>query len=253
MLLEARNLTKEFFGFAALDNVDFGMTEGEVRCLIGPNGAGKTTFLNLVTGRLKPTRGQVLLQGRDITGLPVHVIARSGVGLKFQITTVYDNLTLDENLKIAANHGVDVFRALRGRSRDGFGDRVNQVLLFTGLADRLGHLAATLSHGEKQWLEITMIIAANPRLIILDEPTAGMTRDETRKTANLIQELARDHSMLVTEHDMDFIRQIGRKVTVFHQGRVLVEGSIHEIENDPRVREVYLGREVSGDKNGSPG
>jgi urea transport system ATP-binding protein len=247
MLLETHGLTKRFFGFAALDGVNFSMDEGEVRCLIGPNGAGKTTFLNVVTGRLKPTGGRVLFRGEDITRLPVHVISRRGLGMKFQVAMVYDDLTVAANIRIAANRGAGVFRALWYRSRDRFGDRITRILEFTGLAGRLRDPAASLSHGERQWLEIAMVVAADPSLIILDEPTTGMTRGEARRTARLIQELTEEHSMLVTEHDMDFVREIAQKVTVLHQGRTLVEGAIQQIETDARVREIYLGREVGAD------
>ena len=231
-ILETRRLVKEFGGLRAVDGVDFTLRRGELRCLIGPNGAGKSTFFRLLAGMLRPTAGSVEWKGVDLTRLHPHQIARAGIGIKSQVPRVYDQLTVAENVWLSAN-----FR--HGRTA---GAIVDRVLEETRLADRRDTRAAHLAHGDRQWVEIGMVLAADPELILLDEPTAGMTRAEARRTAELVREINRRASLIVVEHDMDFVRELGAGVTVLHRGAVLAEGSIDQIRDNRAVRDVYLGK-----------
>jgi urea transport system ATP-binding protein len=239
-LLEIRGLEVVFDGFRAIDCVDLTVHEGELRFLIGPNGAGKTTLIDVVTGLTKPARGNVRFAGTELVGMREHQIVRCGVGRTFQTATVFEELTVAENLDLAAN-----FRApWRSwfRVRRGVPEGVRAVLGITHLAALAEAPAGALSHGQRQWLEIGMLVAQQPRLLLLDEPVAGMSAEERELTGALLVELAQRHTVVVIEHDMAFLRRFARSVTVLHEGRVLVEGSVEQVQADPRVHEVYLGR-----------
>jgi len=242
-ILETENLTVSFAGFKALNGLNFSLNEGELRVVIGPNGAGKTTFLDVITGKVKPSEGQVRFQGRNLQRLAEHQIARLGIGRKFQTPRVYLNLTPRDNLELSYNRHKQVLATL-GKGTSVAGRRAVADLLDTiGLAAKADLRAALLSHGEKQWLEIGMLLAQAPDLLLVDEPVAGLTDEETVRTGELLQSLAESYSILVIEHDMEFVRQIARQVTVLHEGAVLCEGSIEQVQADPGVIEVYLGRQ----------
>ncbi|NUT52461.1 MAG: urea ABC transporter ATP-binding protein UrtD [Saccharothrix sp.] len=239
-LLEVRGLRVVFDGFAAVDGLDFTVEEGELRFLIGPNGAGKTTLIDVVTGLTKPAAGSVRFGGAELVGRREHHIVRMGVGRTFQTAAVFEELTVVENLDLAAGFRLPLRSLLRRRR--GVSDEVASALEaadLTALADRP---AGVLSHGQRQWLEIGMLLVQRPKLLLLDEPVAGMSRSERERTGELLDRIAVDHTVVVVEHDMEFLRRYARKVTVLHQGRVLREGSVAEVQEDPRVREVYLGR-----------
>lgn len=240
-ILETKDLTVSFDGFQALNNLNFRMAAGELRTIIGPNGAGKTTFLDVITGKVKPTRGRVYFKGQDITAYPEFVIARLGMGRKFQTPRVYLKLSVRENLELASNRRKGLWHTLLGRPKSAEKRAVSELLAFIGLAKKQHWPAGLLSHGEKQWLEIGMLVAQSPDLLLVDEPVAGLTDEETEKTGNLLLSLAGEHSIIVIEHDMEFVRQIAQKVTVLHQGTVLCEGTIEEIQANPQVIAVYLG------------
>lgn len=241
-ILETENLTVSFDGFKALNQLNFSMDVGELRVVIGPNGAGKTTFLDVVTGKVKPTVGRVLFKGRDVRPLSEHQIARLGVGRKFQTPRIYLNLTPRENLELISNRDKNVFATLLGHPHHAERQAIAGLLETIGLTASADIPATKLSHGEKQRLEIGMLVAQSPDLLLVDEPVAGLTDEETQNIGELLLALAQNHSILVIEHDMEFVRQIARKVTVLHQGSVLCEGSIEQVQNDPRVIEVYLGQ-----------
>jgi urea transport system ATP-binding protein len=241
-ILATENLTKDFDGFKAINNLNFSMSPGELRVVIGPNGAGKTTFLDLITGKVKPTTGQVLFKGRNLLRYSEEQISRLGIGRKFQTPRVYLNLTARENLELAANRTKDVWGTLFKKLSKSERDRVGILLETIGLISKADRLADLLSHGEKQRLEIGMLVAQSPDLLLVDEPVAGLTDEETENVGNLLLTLSESHAILVIEHDMEFVRQIARKVTVLHEGTVLCEGSIDEVQHDPRVIEVYLGQ-----------
>ncbi|GAB4187009.1 MAG: hypothetical protein Fur006_26580 [Coleofasciculaceae cyanobacterium] len=244
-ILETEDVTVSFDGFKALNHLNFNMDVGELRVVIGPNGAGKTTFLDVITGKVQPTQGRVLFKGRNLRRLSEHEIALLGIGRKFQTPRVYLNLTVRENLEIACNRKKNVFSALFGRLSTAERNTVKGLLETIGLTSKADFAAALLSHGEKQRLEIGMLVAQSPDLLLVDEPVAGLTDEETENIGNLLLALAESHSILVIEHDMEFVRQIARKVTVLHEGSVLYEGSIEDVQNDPRVIEVYLGEKPS--------
>jgi urea transport system ATP-binding protein len=240
-ILEIENLTVSFDGFKALNDLNFSMDVGELRVVIGPNGAGKTTFLDAITGKVQPTQGRVLFKGRNLRRLSEDEISRLGIGRKFQTPRVYLNLTVRENLDLACTRHKNVFATLFERPSSSDRRRVVGLLETVGLEVKADFPAALLSHGEKQRLEIGMLVAQSPDLLLIDEPVAGLTDEETENVGNLLLALAESHSILVIEHDMEFVRQIARKVTVLHEGSVLCEGTIEEVQNDPRVIEVYLG------------
>jgi urea ABC transporter ATP-binding protein UrtD len=240
-VLEASGVVKRFGGLVAVDGVDLRVEKGEIRCIIGPNGAGKTTLFNLLTGDLKPTRGRILLEGQSIDGLPVHRIARLGVARKFQIPAVFHDLTVLENLRVAANGARKMPTLLRrDRERE---ESVWGVTDEVGLAELLDVPAGHLAHGQIQRREIGMVLVSEPRLLLLDEPTAGMTHDEMQSIAVLLRALleSRNLTMVIVEHDIDFIRIIGDRITVMHKGKVLMEGNHSEVEQSEEVRRVYLG------------
>ncbi len=238
-LLEIAGLTVSFDGFRAVDGVDLSIAEGELRFLIGPNGAGKTTLLDAVTG-LSRASGSVRFGGQELLGLAPHRVVRQGVGRTFQTPTVFDQLTVAENVDLAASHRRGLLGLLRRRDR--IVPAVADALEVVGLTAQLSQQAGTLSHGQRQWLEIAMLLAQQPRLLLLDEPVAGMTRAERDRTGQLLERIVEDRTVVIIEHDMDFLRRFARRVTVLHEGRVLSEGTVDEVQADERVREVYLGR-----------
>lgn len=242
-ILEIDNLTVDFDGFKALNQLNFSMETGELRVIIGPNGAGKTTFLDVITGKVQPTVGNVIFKGQNLKKIPEHKIARFGIGRKFQTPRVYLNLTVRENLDLTTNAGKNVFSTLFRQPSSTEKRSVAGLLETIGLTAKADLQAAYLSHGEKQRLEIGMLVAQSPDLLLVDEPVAGLTDEETENVGNLLLNLAQSHSIIVIEHDMEFVRQIARSVTVLHQGSVLCEGTMDEVQNDPRVIEVYLGVE----------
>lgn len=244
-ILEIEDLTVNFDGFKALNQLNFSMEAGELRVIIGPNGAGKTTFLDVITGKVQPTQGRVLFQGKNLSKTPEYGIACLGIGRKFQTPRVYLNLTVSENLDLAVNRNKNVWSTLFGKVAETEQRSVAGLLETIGLSMKAKLPAALLSHGEKQRLEIGMLVAQSPDLLLVDEPVAGLTDEETENVGSLLLELAESHSIVVIEHDMEFVRQIARKVTVLHQGSVLCEGTMDQIQNDPRVIEVYLGHEPS--------
>lgn len=240
-ILEIEDLTVSFDGFNALNHLSFQMETGELRVIIGPNGAGKTTFLDVITGKVKPTQGRVLFKGRNLRRYSEDQIARFGIGRKFQTPRVYLNLTVRENLELAGARQKGVLSTLLHPLPKPDRERIQALIETIGLRPKANFPAGLLSHGEKQWLEIGMLVAQSPDLLLVDEPVAGLTDEETRLTGELLVALAENHSIIVIEHDMEFVRQIARTVTVLHEGSVLCEGSIEEVQNDPRVIEVYLG------------
>jgi urea transport system ATP-binding protein len=243
-ILETENVTVSFDGFKALNQLNFSMDVGELRVVIGPNGAGKTTFLDVISGKVQPTIGRVFFKGRNVKQLSEHQIARLGIGRKFQTPRIYLNLTCRENLELSCNRNKNVFATLFGKVPSSDRNTIAGLLETVGLATKADISAALLSHGEKQRLEIGMLVAQSPDLLLVDEPVAGLTDEETYNIGELLLALAESHSILVIEHDMEFVRQIARKVTVLHEGSVLCEGSIEEVQNDPRVIEVYLGQQM---------
>jgi len=235
------NIGVAFSGFKAVDGVSMIIDEGELRVLLGANGAGKTTLMDLISGRTKSTEGRVFLRDIDITNLQEHQIARAGVGRKFQIPAVFRDLSVRQNLDVAATGEPSVLRNLRFGLSKARQQRVREIIELTGLGDVLAKRAGDLSHGQMQWLELGMLIAQDPSVILLDEPTAGMTQIETQKTSRIIRELKGKHTILVVEHDMAFVREIAEKISVMHLGKLLAEGSISEIETNQAVRQAYLG------------
>ena len=235
--------TVSFDGFRALTELSLVVDDGELRTVIGPNGAGKTTMMDVVTGRTRPDHGTVSFgRDTDLTRLDEAEIAGLGIGRKFQKPTVFENLSVFENLELALKAPRGAWAALRHRLSGEQADRIGEMLATIGLADRHELPARALSHGQKQWLEIGMLLMQDARLLLLDEPVAGMTDHETEQTAALFLSLAGRHTLVVVEHDMEFVRALGARVTVLHEGSVLSEGSIDHVQNDPRVIEVYLGR-----------
>jgi urea transport system ATP-binding protein len=249
-IIYLENVTVDYDGFKALRGLNFFMDRRELRVVIGPNGAGKTTLLDVISGRVKPLSGRVIFgHHTDLITLAENEIAALGIGRKFQTPSVFPNLTVRDNVELSLRRpSKGVFAALLDRTEPGERARIEDVLETVGLAAESRRLAGALSHGQKQWLEIGMVMAQDPDLLLVDEPVAGMTDDETARTGELLQAIAADRSVLVIEHDMDFVRQIARKVTVLHQGSVLCEGPVEAVQDDPRVLEVYLGpkREVAG-------
>ena len=241
--LEIKNLSKRFGGLQAIDHVNLTFKLWELRCLIGPNGAGKTTLFNLITGRIKPNEGRILFEGKDITRLKPHEISRLGIARKFQVPTVFDDLTILENLGIAAGGRQSVRSIVFSRwNETSVLNRVREIMDMVHLSGRGDQLAATLSHGEKQWLEIGMVLAYQPRIMLLDEPTAGMSPSETMETSHIIQTISQNVTTVVIEHDIKFLREIAENVTVLHRGAIIAEGTFEEIGNIALVREVYLGK-----------
>jgi len=245
LMLAAEGVNKSFAGFRAITDLNFYMEEGELRTVIGPNGAGKTTFLDLITGRTKPDTGKITWQDKtELTELNEYQIYRLGIGRKFQTPTVYTDHTVFENLLLSMEGSRNVWSSIFHRVGSTEKDRIASILETINLTERAQWKAGALAHGQKQWLEIGMLLAQNAKLLLVDEPAAGMTDEETHKTGDLLLSLAGKHSIVVIEHDMVFVRQIasGRKVTVLHQGSILCEGPVDQVQSDERVVEVYLGR-----------
>ncbi len=241
-ILYLEDLTVSFDGFRALNELTLYIETGELRCIIGPNGAGKTTMMDVITGKTRPDYGTAFYGQRlDLLRLTEPQIASLGIGRKFQKPTVFEAHTVFENLELAMDGDRRVWASLFRRMTGSQRDRIGEVIELVGLKEQVHDLAGTLSHGEKQWLEIGMLLMQNPLVLLVDEPVAGMTRQESEATAELLLRLAGEHSVVVVEHDMEFIRSIARRVTVLHEGRVLAEGPFDRIQNDQRVREVYLG------------
>lgn len=241
VLLHVKELSVSFDGFVALDLREFTLNENELRVVIGPNGAGKTTFLDVLCGKTKPDRGKARFGNLDLTRLSEDTIVEAGVGRKFQTPSVFTSLSVFENLMLAVKTDRGVFASLIARLSNEHKDRIEAVTEQTGLSDHLKTEAGSLSHGQKQWLEIAMVILQDPKLFLVDEPAAGMTDEETVKTGDLLERLSENHAIIVIEHDMEFVRQIARTVTVLHEGKILVEGPMKQVQNDPRVIECYLG------------
>ncbi len=242
-ILTAEDINKTFDGFKAISDLNFYMDRGELRTIIGPNGAGKTTFMDLITGRTKPDTGKIEFEEKyDVTSISEYQIYRLGIGRKFQTPTVYTNHTVYENILLSLGGNRGVFATLFARVTPAQKEKIYEVLKIINLVDRAHEKAGSLAHGQKQWLEIGMLLAQDAKLLLVDEPAAGMTDEETARTGELLLSLAGKHSIIVIEHDMVFVRQIATKVTVLHQGHILCEGTVDEVQNDERVIEVYLGR-----------
>jgi len=240
-LLSVEGLTVSFDGFKAVNDLSFYVDENEIRVIIGPNGAGKTTVLDLICGRTKPTKGSIRFKGQELTGMREHEIVHAGVGRKFQNPSIYEDLTVFENLELSFPRGRNVFGALFFRRDAEVRDRVEEVAEMIFLKEHLHTEAAILSHGQKQWLEIGMLLIQSPKLLMLDEPVAGMSIAERVKTAELLNTIIQNQSVIVIEHDMKFVEDIAHRVTVLHQGKVLSEGTMDRVKHDPKVVEVYLG------------
>jgi urea transport system ATP-binding protein len=245
-ILKVEEVTVAFGGFKALNELNFAIQRNELRVVIGPNGAGKTTLLDVITGKTRPRSGKVWFQPdeqprREITGLPEQRIARLGIGRKFQTPNVFKSLSVLENLRLSLKYPRGVLATLAAPFRQDGRARTEDILRTIGLAPKAYRPAGTLAHGEKQWLELGMLMAQDPELLLVDEPVAGMTPKESERTGELLLALAKKHTLLVIDHDMTFVRQIASRVTVLHEGRKLCEGRVAEVQRDPRVIEVYLG------------
>ncbi|MCZ8183548.1 MAG: urea ABC transporter ATP-binding protein UrtD [Beijerinckiaceae bacterium] len=242
-LLYLDGVSVAFDGFRAINSLALTILPGEMRAIIGPNGAGKTTMMDIITGKTKPDTGDVLFNGSvDLTRLDEAAIANLGIGRKFQKPTVFDMHSVEDNLRLALKADRRVFTTLFWKDNESEREKINRILATIRLEHLREASAANLSHGQKQWLEIGMLLAQDPKLLLVDEPVAGMTDAETEATAHLLKEIAKDHSVIVVEHDMAFVRELGVKVTVLHEGSVLAEGPLDTVSADPRVIEVYLGR-----------
>ena len=241
-ILYMEDVTVSFDGFKAINELTLYINVGELRCIIGPNGAGKTTMMDIITGKTRPDKGKVFFgQNMDLTKMTEYEIATAGIGRKFQKPTVFPQHTVFQNLELAMRADKNVWPSLWAKISTHQLERIEEVKIIIGLQDKSNLQAAHLSHGQKQWLEIGMLLMQDPLLLLVDEPVAGMTHQEMDKTAELLNKLAGKHSVVVVEHDMDFVRSIASQVTVLHEGHVLAEGNMDEIQSDPRVREVYLG------------
>jgi urea transport system ATP-binding protein len=243
-LLYLDGVTVAFDGFRAINNLSLTIEPGEMRAIIGPNGAGKTTMMDIVTGKTRPDSGEVFFDGgaHDLTKLDETEIAELGIGRKFQKPTVFESHTVEDNLRLALKSDRHVKAAMFWRDSGAERERIERILETTRLTPSRARLAGGLSHGQKQWLEIGMLLAQDPKLLLVDEPVAGLTDAETMQTAELLREINREHSVVVVEHDMAFVRELGVKVTCLHEGSVLAEGTIDQVSQNDRVVEVYLGR-----------
>ena len=244
-IIYLEGVTVDFDGFKALSNLNLVVDYHELRVIIGPNGAGKSTLLDAISGKVQPVSGRIVFgQGTDLIGLRENEITALGIGRKFQTPSVYTTLPVWDNLDLSLRRSSKgVFATLWSKSRQEELDKIAQTLKTIGLTNKAQILAGQLSHGEKQWLEIAMVILQDPELLLIDEPVAGMTDQETEKTGELLESLTKNHSVIVIEHDMEFVRQIAKTVTVLHEGTVLCEGPMETIKDDPRVIEIYLGRQ----------
>jgi urea transport system ATP-binding protein len=240
-LLSIEDLTVSFDGFKAVDGLNLYVEKDELRVIIGPNGAGKTTVLDLICGKTKPTGGSVKFRNRELTGLAEHEIVREGVGRKFQTPSIYENLTVYENLEVSFPRGRGVFGCIAFRRSADVEARIRQVAKEIYLDHLLDAEGAILSHGQKQWLEIGMLLMQEPELIMLDEPVAGMSPAEREQTAALLNRISKGRAIIIIEHDMEFVSRIAHRVTVLHLGKILAEGSMEDVQHHPKVIEVYLG------------
>jgi urea transport system ATP-binding protein len=240
-LLEVEDLTVSFDGFRAVDNLSLSVARDELRVVIGPNGAGKTTLLDMICGKTRPSHGRIRFGGQDLTSKAEHEITRLGVGRKFQTPSTYEDLTVLENLEISYPHRRGVVGSFFFQRTAEVKRRIEEIAAEVHLEHELGTNAGQLSHGEKQWLEIGMLLMQDPQLLLLDEPVAGMSPHEREQTASLLSAIAKGRAMVVIEHDMHFVETIAHKVTVLHQGKLLCEGSMQEVQSDQRVIDVYLG------------
>ena len=239
--LELKNLTVEFSGFRAVNEVNMTIEKGELRTLIGPNGAGKTTIIDMITGKKKPTYGSILLDDKNIAGKDAYEISdKFKVGRKFQGPNIFDYMTVEENVEVALSGYSSLLKTFTYRRKKNIQEKIDEILEQINLKDEKEILPNYLSHGQRQWLEIGMVLAQNPEIITLDEPTAGMTADETYKTGELILNVMKDKTLIVVEHDIDFVKQISEKITVLSQGEILAEGSYDDITSNPEVVRVYL-------------
>ncbi len=243
-MLRIENLTKSFGGLKVFDGLNLEVAEGELRCIIGPNGTGKTTLFNLISGRFKPDSGRIQLRGQDIAGRQVHHISRLGIGRKFQAPSIFEDMTVMGNLLVGGTGRASAGDLLFSRQRRRHLNRIEEILDILQLGDERQRRAGDLSHGQKQWLEIGMVMLNDPDLILLDEPTAGMTPGETARTADLLKTAFKGKTTIVIEHDIPFVRRLRSTVTVLYRGQVMRQGSFDEIAADEAVRRVYLGEEV---------
>ena len=235
-ILATSSLTMRFGGVVAVDNVDFSLEPGELRCLIGPNGAGKSTFFKCLTGQLRPTSGSILFDGEEIGGRHTHEVVARGIGIKTQVPNLFESLSARENVSLAANRRNPADRAAR---------MAGEMLELMQIADIADDTVGTLAHGQRQLVELAMVLAGQPRLVLLDEPAAGMAGEERARLASVVRNLAGDNTLIVVEHDMDFIKDIASTVTVFHRGRIFIEGHVEEIMAHSEVQEIYLGKETN--------
>lgn len=241
LLLAIEDLTVSFDGFKAVNGLNFYMDRNELHVIIGPNGAGKTTVLDLICGKTKATEGKIQFKNKELTKLSEHEIVRSGVGRKFQTPSIYETLSVFENLEISYPKGRSVWGCLAFKRTEEVTQKVMEIANEIGLADSIDMEAALLSHGQKQWLEIGMLLMQEPELLMLDEPVAGMSVKEREQTAELLNKISTNRAVLVIEHDMEFVKSIAHKVTVLHQGKILAAGKMEDVQADERVIEVYLG------------
>jgi urea transport system ATP-binding protein len=241
IVLAVENLSVSFDGFKAVNDLNLYVEQNELRVVIGPNGAGKTTLLDLICGRTRATAGSIKFKDMELTKMPEYERVRRGIGRKFQTPSIYENLTVLENLEVSYPRGRSVFGSLFFRRDQALMERVTEVAELIYLDERLDDAAELLSHGQKQWLEIGMLLMQDPELLMLDEPVAGMSVSERQKTAELLTRISNNRSVIVIEHDMEFVKSIAHRVTVLHQGKTLAEGSMDKVQADPRVIEVYLG------------
>ncbi len=240
-VLAVEDLTVSFDGFKAIDNLNLYVDHNELRVIIGPNGAGKTTLLDMICGKTKATSGSIKFHNEEMTALPEFTRVRKGIGRKFQTPSIYENLSVFQNLEVSFPKGRSVLGAVFFKCTAEVKDRVQAIAEEIGLADTLTTEAGLLSHGQKQWLEIGMLLMQDPELLMLDEPIAGMSVREREITAELLKKISNNRSVIVIEHDMEFVKKIAQKVTVMHQGKILAEGSMDDVQNNPQVIEVYLG------------
>ena len=241
-LLELKKISVSFEGFLALRDLDLVLNKGDLRAVIGPNGAGKTTFLDVITGKVLPTKGDVIFKEKSLLGQKEFRIARKGIGRKFQSPRIFENLSVQENLALAVSRPKTPLSLLMNNLKVKHLDQIQHLMSIVNLQSKANIRAGALSHGQKQWLEIAMLVGQDPDLLLVDEPVAGLTDEETDLTADLLKSLAGDHTVLVIDHDMEFIRRLDCPVSVLHQGHVLKEGSMSDIQKDPLVIEVYLGK-----------
>jgi urea transport system ATP-binding protein len=240
-ILSIKNLTVSFDGFKAVDSLDLDISKNELRVIIGPNGAGKTTVLDLICGKTKSTQGSIKFKNQEISRMSEHRIVRAGIGRKFQNPAIYENLTVEENLEVSYPSGRTVFGSLTFVRTPEVNESIAQMSEGIYLKDYLNVEAGLLSHGQKQWLEIGMLLMQDPDLLMLDEPVAGMSAKERGQTAELLNKICKNRSILVIEHDMEFVKKIAHRVTVLHLGKIIADGEMSEIQNNPKVIEVYLG------------